>query len=189
MINNIVQSVLRKRSEIVFSRIWPYIQSSQSIVDIGSGTGDVASLIQHKGKKIVAVDVDDFHGPRLIKTTIYDGKTLPFLSKQFDMALLLMVMHHTQDPSVVFKEASRVAKELVVIETSYSNGVDRFFTIIADIIGNLRLDAQWQSYKSDHEWKQFFRNHGLTVVKTQKYPDRVFRFVPFLHILYYLKKV
>ncbi|EKD52948.1 MAG: methyltransferase type 11 [uncultured bacterium] len=166
----------------------PYIKETSKIIDIGSGSGDVAWLLQSKGFKITPVDVADFHGPRMIKTIIYDGRTLPFRDKIYDCALLLMVMHHTNDPSVVFKEAKRVAKEVVVIETSYTDPFNRLLTIVSDAIGNLRIEAFWNSYKTDNGWRQFFEEHGYTVVSTHKYWDRNLGIIPFLHILYHLKE-
>jgi len=188
MFKTLLGKFIRRRSETVVSRIMPYIKNSNKIIDIGSGTGDVASLIKAQGKNITPVDVADFHGPRMIKTIIYDGKTLPFKEKSFDIALLLMVMHHTLDPEVVFKEAARVAKEIVVIETSHTTPINRVLTIISDAIGNLRLEAFWNSYKTDIEWQQFFARHGFTVIENRKFNDKNLGIIPFLHVLYYLRK-
>ncbi len=187
-IKSIFRSVVRKRSETVIKRVLPYLDKSNKIIDIGSGTGDVAFLLQKAGKNITPVDVGDFHGPRLVKTTIYDGKTLSFAGKTFDTALLLMVLHHTPDPQIVFNEAGRVAKEVVVIETSYKSPIGRFFTILSDTIGNLRLKAFGKSYKSDSEWKAFFKKSGFEVLESHSFNDNILGFIPFLHILYYLKR-
>lgn len=156
MVRKLISKILRKRSLVVVERIMPYIKESTTLVDIGSGTGDVAYLLKNLGKDVTAVDVSDFHGPRLVTPIIYDGKKLPFKDKSFDTALLLMVLHHTPDPAIVFSEAARVAKEIVLIETTYTNSIDRFFTILSDGLGNLRLDASWTSYKTDGNWKKFF---------------------------------
>ena len=99
-----------------------------------------------------------------------------------------MVMHHTKDPEIVFREAKRVAKEIVVIETSYTNPVDRIFTITSDMVGNLRVDANWNSYKKDKAWKEFFESHGFKIIESHKYDDKNLLIIPFLHILYYLKR-
>lgn len=187
MLKNITRSVLRKRSIVVVERVKPYITNSTKILDIGSGTGDVAFLLKNLGKDITVVDVGDFHGPRLIDPIIYDGKKLPFPDKSFDTALLLMVMHHTPEPSIVFEEAARVAREVIVIETSYTTQINKFFTVISDALGNLRIEAFWSSYKSDREWNQLFTGMGFSVVEFKKYNDHNFG-LPFLHILYYLKK-
>ena len=42
MLNSIIQKVIRSRSEEVVRRIIPYLINSEKIIDIGSGTGDVA---------------------------------------------------------------------------------------------------------------------------------------------------
>lgn len=188
MFDRLFQSLSKSRSGTVVNRILPYINKSKKLIDIGSGTGDVARLLQQQGKNVTAVDVTDYHGPRLIKTIIYDGKKLPFPNKTFDIALLLMVMHHCPDPNIVFFEATRVAREIVVIETSYTSQLSKFFTVLIDTLGNLRLDANWLSYKSDEEWKEYFEKHGYRIVNTKKYADRNFG-LPFLHIAYYLKKI
>jgi len=188
MFNTLLRKIVGSRSKTVVNRIMPYIKQANKIIDIGSGTGDVANLIKSQGKNITPVDVANFHGPRMIKTIIYDGKTLPFKDQSFDMALLLMVMHHTSEPDIIFKEAIRVAKKVVVIETSYTTSISRILTIISDAIGNLRLNAFWNSYKTDVEWRQFFTKYAFKIDVTQKFKDKNLGFIPFLHILYFLTK-
>ncbi len=188
IIDQIVQKVVRSRSNVVVSRIDSYLKSTDKIVDIGSGSGDVAFLLKNKGMDVTPVDVGDFHGPRLIKTVIYDGNKLPFPDKSFDKALLLMVLHHTPDPELVFSEAARVAKEIVLIETSYTSQLSKFFTVITDAIGNLRLEAFWKSYKSDEEWRKLIKKMGFIVADSHWFNDKNIG-LPFLHISYYLKRV
>ena len=171
---------------MVVERITPYIKQSAKIIDIGSGSGDVALLLQTQGYDITPVDVSDFHGPRLVKTIIYDGKKLPFPDKSFDTALLLMVLHHTSNPELILSEAKRVAKEIVLIETSYTSFINKIYTVITDTIANLRLNWYWDSYKTDEKWRKFFDKKGLKVVKVHKYNDRNIG-LPFLHVLYYLR--
>ncbi len=189
MFKKLFTSFIRKRSELVFSRISPYIKKNSKLLDIGSGSGDVAQVLRKQGFTVTPVDVADFHGPRVIEPVLYDGVTLPFKDHSFGTALLLMVMHHTPNPTQVFSEAARVAKEIVVIETSYTTALHRWFTVISDVLGNLRLDAQWNSYKTDGEWKEFFKQQGFTVVATKKYWDRNFVIIPFLHIAYHVKRL
>lgn len=184
--NQILKYFVRKRSEIVVSRILPYLKKTDKIIDVGSGTGDVAILLRSRGMDITPVDIDDFHGVRLLETTIYDGKTLPFPDKSFDTALLLMVMHHTPNPDLILTQASRVARNIIVIETSYTTKLNRFWTIVSDALGNLRLDAFWNSYKTDEEWRKLFFKHEYKIIDSHAFWDRNFG-LPFLHISYYLK--
>ncbi len=188
MLNKLIRKLARKRSETVVERIFPYIKNSKKIIDIGSGTGDIANLLIKRGKSVVPIDVGSFHGPRLVKTVIFDGKTLPFPNQSFDTALLLMVMHHTPNPTQVFSEAARVAKEIVVIETSYEDTIGKILTVIIDTLSNLQIKANWRSYKTDKDWRIFFTNNKFRIADTYRYKDRNFG-IPFLHILYHLKKL
>lgn len=188
MFNVLFKKLMQRRTETVINRVSPYLKNTDKIVDIGSGSGDIAKLLQDRGLNITPVDVADYHYPRVIDTTIYDGKKLPFPDKSFDKALLLMVLHHTPDPKLVFDEAARVAAYVVVIETSYTNPINRLFTIILDAIGNLRLEAFWDSYKTNAQWREFFAKRGFDVVESKKYNDKNMLIFPFSHILYYTKK-
>ena len=187
MFSELIQAMSRKRSEVVVNRIKHYINDSKRLIDIGSGTGDVTYLLKKLGKDIIPIDVADYHGPRLIETVIYDGKTLPYPDKHFDTALLLMVLHHTPNPKIVFAEAARGAKEIVLIETSFTTPVNKFFTVLSDALGNLRFEAFWSSYKSDNEWRKFISENGFGIIDSVKYQDTNFG-LPFLHIAYHLKK-
>ena len=51
----------------------------------------------------------------------------------------------------------RVAKEIVVIETSFTNPINKFFTVVSDAFGNLRVEAFWDSYKTDSQWRKFLQ--------------------------------
>lgn len=190
IIDSLVRKIYRKRTETHVNRIKPYLNKKNKIIDIGSGSGYISSLLKSQGFDITPVDVADFHGQRLIKPVIYDGVRLPFPNKSFDTALLLMVLHHTPDPEIVFFEAARVAKNIILIETSFTNSFNKFITIVADTLGNLRTKAFWKSYKSDSEWKSFFTKHGFKVTESHKYHDKNITGIGigFLHILYYLQK-
>ncbi|PJA12350.1 SAM-dependent methyltransferase [Candidatus Dojkabacteria bacterium CG_4_9_14_3_um_filter_150_Dojkabacteria_WS6_41_13] len=185
MFKTLIQKAVRSRSNTVFNRIKPYINKNEKLLDIGSGSGDVSFVLKQNDYNVTPLDVVDFHGPRLIETTIYDGKNIPFANNSFDKALLLMVMHHTPDPELILNEGLRVAKELIVIETSYVTKFERFYTIVTDTIGNLRFDAFWNSYKTDYEWKQLFNAKNLTVSDTHIFHDHNLGF-PQLHISYHL---
>jgi len=170
---------------VVVNRILPYIKHSKKIIDIGSGAGDITLFLRQQGKDVTPVDVANFHDPRFVKPIIYDGQKLPFPDKSFDTALLLKVLHHTPDPKIVFSEASRVAKEIIVIETSYTTLLNRWFTIISDTIGNHRLSAFWSSYKTDEEWRKLFMERGFKVVDSAKYCDKKFG-LPFLFYILFI---
>ena len=52
MFRSLFQKIVRQRSEVVISRIFPFLKDSKKILDIGSGTGDVAFLLGNHGKDV-----------------------------------------------------------------------------------------------------------------------------------------
>ncbi len=188
-IPKIIETIAQKRAELVVGRVLPYIKHANKIIDIGCGTGHVADLLTKHGKEITPVDVSDKSWVRTIKPIIYDGKRLPFTDQLFDTSLLLMVLHHTSDPKVVFLEAARVGKELIVIETVYKKLFDKIVTVLFDSIGNLQPRFYWDSYRRDEDWKAFFKSLGYRVEATQYHRDHQWFVIPQFHNVYYLKKV
>lgn len=172
-----------ERTNLIFNRIYPFLKNSQNIIDIGCGEGLLSHLLQKKGKEVTLVDIADKSVIPKLKVIVYDGKKLPFPKKKFDTALLLTVLHHTPDPKIVFNEAARVAKKIIVIEDIYTNLLQKTFNVFFDSWQNKPLRFFWNSYKSDSEWKKFFIDKEFKVAATKYYQD-----IPYLHALYVLKK-
>ena len=99
-----------------------------------------------------------------------------------------MVLHHIPEPSVVFSEAARVGKELVIIETVYKKLLDKIMIVLFDSLANLQPRFYWNSYRRDKYWKEFFKSKGYNVATTQYHRDWWF-FVPYFHNVYYLKRM
>ena len=186
---NFIQSLAQKRAKLVVGRIFPHIKHAKRILDIGCGTGHVADLLIETGKKIVPVDISNKSLVGSIKPIIYDGKHLPFPDQSFDTSLLLMVLYHTPDPSVVLSEAARVGKEIVVIETVYKKLFDKIITVLFDSLGNLQPKFYWNSYHKDEDWKTFFESKGYEIEATQYRRDHQWFLIPQFHNVYYLRKI
>jgi ribosomal protein L11 methylase PrmA len=61
MFTSIFKKFVRSRSEEVARRVSPYINKTDKIIDIGSGSGDVSLVLQSQGMNTTPVDVGDFH--------------------------------------------------------------------------------------------------------------------------------
>jgi SAM-dependent methyltransferase len=99
--------------------------SVHSILDIGCGTGAIlAQLFQSGfGNQYYAIDVaqaavdivkqrNDI--PKLCEARVFDGLTVPYATKQFDLAILSHVIEHLDDPTPLIREAVRVAHYVVI---------------------------------------------------------------------------
>lgn len=133
-------------------------------IDIGSGNGMVAFYLKNKGHNITALDVGNLSIHPEIKTIVYDGNKMPFKDKEFDTGLILTVLHHTDDPVEVLKEAKRVCKRLIIIEDIYNNKIQQYMTYGMDTLVNLGHSNMTYQNKNDQEWKKTFNQLGLKVL-------------------------
>ncbi len=177
---------MKKRADAMTQRVLPYLQNSKMIIDVGSGNCFIAKNLQQEGKQVAAVDIKDQSLEPSVEVTVFDGQKLPFKDKSFDTGLLLTVMHHTPSPEKIFQEVARVSKEIIVIETSYRNLFEKLFIVLFDSLLNFQLQFFWNSYRSDSDWKLFFKSQGYKITKEEKYID--IQGVPYFHPLYYLTR-
>lgn len=85
---------------------------SGKILDIGAGECPWKYLL---GKEVVYQGIDiqsasDFGMQQSSDVIYYDGVTIPFSPNEFDAALCIEVLEHTEDPSMLLAEAFRVLK-------------------------------------------------------------------------------
>jgi SAM-dependent methyltransferase len=85
---------------------------SGKILDIGAGESPWKYLL---GKETVYQGIDiqsasEFGMKKSGEVIYYDGRAIPFSSNEFDAALCIEVLEHTQDPPMLLAEAFRVLK-------------------------------------------------------------------------------
>jgi SAM-dependent methyltransferase len=145
----------------------PYLKSQEKILDVGAGNGVLtAKLAGALGKNIVAVDK-----VVPLKTAVpvsrYDGDTLPFKNKSFNVVLLVDVLHHTRQPAALLKEAGRVAGKFILVKDHFwEHWWDKLFLRALDFAGNFTdgVDLPY-NFNNWHSWDKLFRDSGLRVVE------------------------
>jgi len=104
-----------------FARLIP--SGPKSLLDVGSGDGILAREIQDLRSDIIVHGLDVFARPNAaIPVTIFDGVHLPFATGEFDVVMFADVLHHTDDPRVLLREAVRVARDGVAIKDHLKQG-------------------------------------------------------------------
>ena len=117
------------RTKQTFEQIQNHIKGSK-IIDIGSGEGYLSKILKDKGFNIYPIDVKDRNKIDSINFQVYDGQKIPFEDKSFDIALLMTVLHHTQNPDEIIKEAFRVSDRVIIIEDIYESKFEKYKTFI-----------------------------------------------------------
>lgn len=148
------------------------------VVDIGCGDGSLVYEMSQRdlGASFVAYEISpaavEFVQSRNIaaleRADLFDGAKVPDDDKAFDLALLNFVLEHTNDPSVLLGEASRVAHNVLV-----SIVLDD--TILAERAGHRRgveLAGRTQRYNRDSA-RALLRAAGLEVQEELISPPRV----------------
>ncbi len=139
------------------------------VLDIGCGDGQLALALMRLRPDLKIEGVDVVPRPKtLIPVAQYDGVKLPFEDKSFDYVTIVDVLHHTNDPSVVLAEASRVARHGVVIKDHLREGFLANATLsIMDWFGNFGDGVPLPyNFLSRSEWQGAFFKSKLQLVSS-----------------------
>ena len=148
-----------------FARLIP--QAASTVLDVGCGDGMLASELQTLRPKLVIHGLDVLARPKAaIPVTVFDGTHLPFENGEFDAVLFADVLHHTSEPRVLLREASRVALQGLAIKDHLNQGFLAFRTLsFMDWMGNAAYGvALPYNYWRPDQWISAFRDLGLKAV-------------------------
>lgn len=144
-------------------KVTRHLSASDRILDIGAGLCHVSHKLSLRGNHVEPIDIKDMSLFSQLRPRLYSGGRLPFADDEFDTALLVTVLHHTQNPEALLKEASRVASKLIVIEDLVEGTFGKAITNVSDRLINLELVGHPSTNKSDAQWRGIFSSLSLTV--------------------------
>ena len=169
--NRLVQRVLSLPLfvvlQLVINEIRPYFNAGERILTIGAGTCFIDRELRKLGFDVTSLDVKNTSLVSEIDPVIYDGTNIPFRDKEFDVAVIFYVLHHTKDPDQVLLEAKRVARRLFIKEDLYTSSWQKRFVFLIDSILNLEFSGHPHSNRRDEEWKDTFQRLGLRMVESK----------------------
>ncbi|MFP7834551.1 class I SAM-dependent methyltransferase [Marisediminicola sp. LYQ134] len=150
------------RRRYLVNLLTPRLIGKTSVLDLGSSDGGLAASIRDRlasdGHIVEFTGADVRRQPVVrIPTVSYQGDRLPFDDDSFDSVLLIDVLHHTDDPEVVLREAARVSRGSVIVKDHYyENEAQHRRLQRSDYIGNapygIRLPYNYLSLDS---WTPF----------------------------------
>ena len=180
--NKYLNKILTDRAKDITEKISFFISPQDKVLDIGCGTCHVSKELIDKGYSVTSLDIRDLSFFPPVKPVIYDGRHIPFSDKEFDIALLICLLHHTPEPEDILKEAGRVARKLVVMEDIYTNILNKYITFAIDSVLNFEFFGHPHTNKTDKEWKKIFTDLGFRLEKAEYHKSHIF----LRHATYYL---
>jgi SAM-dependent methyltransferase len=144
------------------------IPAGARLLDIGTGDGLLASLIASRRPdvEVKAIETIVRQGAS-IPVAQYDGTTIPYADGEFDAAMFVDVLHHTNDPMVLLREAKRVARNSVIIKDHTLEGFVAGPTLrFMDRMGNEKHGVPLPcNYWTRAQWTESFETLGMTVAE------------------------
>ena len=155
-----------RRVRVLCDHLSELIPSNGRVLDVGCGDGLLASLIleRRRDAEISGIDVLVREKAR-IPVTGFNGSTIPFPDKSFDVVMFVDVLHHTVDPRLLLSEAKRVAGKAILIKDHRLNGFLARPTLrIMDWVSNAphRVVLPY-NYWSHQTWQEVFASLNLSV--------------------------
>jgi Methylase involved in ubiquinone/menaquinone biosynthesis len=176
--------VYNRRVRVLTRELSALLPANGQVLDVGCGDGLLAALMQKEKPNVVITGIDVLVRDQThIPVVKFDGTTIPFADRSFDTVVFVDVLHHTNDPVLLLREAARVARNTIVIKDHTLDGFAAGATLrFMDRIGNRRYNvALPYNYWPKQEWLNAFEALSLTLrtwkSKLDLYPRSVDWFV------------
>jgi ubiquinone/menaquinone biosynthesis C-methylase UbiE len=109
--------VFDRRTTVLARDLSALLPSDATVLDVGCGDGTIDSLILATRLDVSIEGVDVLARPSTkIPVKPFDGRTLPQPDNSVDVVMFIDVLHHTDDPMVLLREAKRVARKMVLLK-------------------------------------------------------------------------
>lgn len=163
--------VFNRRVRVISSHIAPILPENAEVLDVGCGDGLIDRLILEHRPDVNICGIDVLIRPHTyIPVTQFDGRSIPFKDNEFDVVMFVDVLHHTEEPEILLKEAERVSNKCIIIKDHCKNGflaepILRFM----DWVGNARHGVVLPyNYWDEMSWKKAFESLNLKIDKFQR---------------------
>jgi SAM-dependent methyltransferase len=162
--------IFARRTRILSAAICNLLPRDAGILDVGSGDGTIACSWMKRRSDLTVQGIDILVRPETkIPVRAFDGCTIPYDDRSFDVVSFIDVLHHANDAEQLLREARRVSKNWVIVKDHFAeNTWDRATLTLMDWVGNAPHGVSLPyNYWSRDRWKRAFKTAGLTEAKIE----------------------
>ena len=155
-----------RRVAVLTSHLAGLVPQGGRVLDVGCGDGLLAQRLGQSRPDLTLTGIDVLVRPETkVPVTWFDGQVIPFPDNSFDTITFVDVLHHTDDPMIMLREATRVASRSVVIKDHTCDGWLAYPTLrFMDHVGNARHGVRLPyNYWPERRWRAAFRSLGLAI--------------------------
>jgi SAM-dependent methyltransferase len=161
--------VFARRTRVLADHLSEFIPPRARVLDVGCGDGLIDRMISDRTCASIE-GIDTLLRPvTQIAVREFDGVTIPYSDRIFDLVMFVDVLHHTQDPRVLLAEAARVGQR-VLIKDHLREGLFANETLkLMDWVGNAHHGVVLPyNYLSLAEWNNAFREVDLHILHIKR---------------------
>jgi len=158
--------VHNRRVRVLSDHLAQLLPANARVLDVGCGDGLLAHLVLQRRRDVEIRGVDVLvRNHTQIPVDCFDGQVIPYSDASLDVVMFVDVLHHTEDPMVLLREAARTARVAIVIKDHLRDGLFASPTLrFMDYIGNARhAVALPYNYWPQQRWLQAFRTLDVTI--------------------------
>src|SRR5260221_7894126 len=155
-----------RRVKVLSKRLAPLFPDGAKVLDVGCGDGLIAKLIGQERPDLTLDGIDVLVRPHThIPVRAFNGRRIDSPDNSYDAVLFVDVLHHTDDPAVLIREAARVARRCIILKDHTRDGFLAGPTLaFMDWVGNARHGvALPYNYWPRKRWFSMAAGLGLTI--------------------------
>ena len=153
----------RGRIWALFAAQMADIGPQRRVLDFGCGDGWFARQMLDAGftSDLVALDVKR-RAHCFVEPKIYDGGSIPFADRSFELSYSVDVVHHCTDPLAALTELARVSARFVLLKDhTASSPLGHLTLAVLDELGNRRFGIPSpHHYQQGDTWHQHLMSLG-----------------------------
>lgn len=161
--------VLSRRVNVLARHLAAVAPLGIAILDVGCGDGQVAKLLRDRRPDLEISGVDVLAREQTaIPVSLFDGHTLPLAAATKEAVMFVDVLHHTDDPLTLLREAVRVSRRWIIIKDHTRTGWAAGATLrFMDWVGNARYGvALPYNYWTATQWQAAWAELNLQPVRS-----------------------